>query len=115
MIHIEILPAYGAQNGYYRATGHAAEGKEQICTAVTAIEECLAANLENVWNLRLERKAEKGRYTLRWWKSDRQGKGIPRANSAAGFAYTGLRALAKTYPDELKVEWKRPEIEKRRE
>ena len=112
MIQIEITPAVGGSGGCYKATGHAGEGKEAVCGAVTAIEECLAANLDNTWNVRTRRKAGPGCYELRWDKTDRQGKGLNRANQAAGFAYTGLKALAQTYPDEVQVKWHQKYMER---
>lgn len=111
MIRIEICPAYGGQGGWYRATGHA--GNDRVCTAVTAIEECLAANLEETWEIRVRRTAEKGSYRLSWNKTDKRGVSIRRANSAAGFAYTGLKALGRQYPAELEVIWKRPETDRK--
>lgn len=111
MIRIEICPAYGGMAGYYRATGHAGPGNERICTAVSAIEECLAANLGGVWNVKLRRTVNDGRYALSWNKSDHKGAGLQRANQAAGFAYNGLKALAKTYPDVLEVKWKQPDYD----
>lgn len=113
MITISITPAYGSEGGMYRAVGHAGEGKDMICNAVTAIEECLAANLANCWNIRYRRNAGKGTYELRWNKSDRQGKGLNRANQAAGFAYNGLKALAAQYPDTVNVQWHQKYLERR--
>ena len=113
MIRIEICHAHGGIGGYYHSVGHAGAGNEKICLAVTAIEECLAANLEGTWNVRTRRTAESGTYSLWWNKTDRYGKGLPRANSAAGFAYNGLKALARQYPEIVKVEWRRPETERR--
>ena len=113
MIHIEIEPALRGQGGWYKATGHANEAKREVCTAVTAIEECLAANLMDMWGVRCTRRTGKGLFDLRWNKSEKKGWGLERANQAAGFAYTGLKALAKAYPDELTVVWKRPEVERR--
>ena len=112
MIEIKIMPAVHGQSGWYRSIGHA-EGLTQVCTAVTSIEECLAANLETSWGLRVTRKAVKGRYELNWNKSDRKGWGLDRANRAAGFAYNGLKALAKQYPEHVTVEWMKPVIERR--
>lgn len=114
MIRIEIMPSARGQGGYYSATGHAEPGKEAVCTAVTAIEECLAANLDNTWHINVHRTAAKGNYFLRWTKSDKNHEGLRRANLAAGFAYTGLKRLAREYPDVVKVEWKRAEINERR-
>lgn len=108
MIEIEICPAIHSEGGYLLARGHAAQGHELVCNTVTAIEDCLAANLANTWSLKVRRKVEKGRYELRWNKADRQGKSLRRANSAAGFAYTGLKALAAQYPEDVKVTWKKP-------
>lgn len=108
MIRIEICPANGCSGGYYKAVGHASKGKELICNAVTVLEDCLMANLENVWNLRMRHIRANGAYTVRWNKTDRRGQGLQRANQAAGFVYNGLRALARAYPEEVKVEWKRP-------
>lgn len=113
MIQIVITPAHSGHGGLYRAIGHAGEGEDRICTAVTAIEECLAANLENTWNVRYRRSAGKGTYELTWNKTDRPGKGIPRANQAAGFAYNGLKALAAQYPDVVHVQWKPQFVERR--
>ena len=113
MIEISIMPAIRGQGGWYKATGHASDDKREVCTAVTAIEECLAANMDNMWGVRCTRKVGKGLYDLKWNKSERKGWGMERANQAAGFAYAGLRALEKAYPDELKVEWKRPVVERR--
>lgn len=112
MIIISITPAIGGSGGCYRAVGHAGEGKDPICTAVTAIEECLAANLECTWNVRTRRSVGNGTYELRWDKTDRAGKGLPRANSAAGFAYNGLKALAQTYPEAVKVQWHQKYMER---
>ena len=115
MISITITPAHigNGNNGLYRASGHAGEGRELICNAVSAIEECLAANLLNTWNVRCERFAGKGSYELRWHKTDRHGKGLHRANLAAGFAYNGLKALAETYPNDIKVTWNQQFMERR--
>lgn len=113
MIYIEICPAFRGSEGYYRADGHASKGKEAVCAAVTAIEECLAANLDNTWNIKATRTAREGSYALYWRKTDRKGAGIRRSNDAAGFAYNGLRALERAYPDELHVIWKRPDEERR--
>lgn len=112
MIEIEIYPAYHGSGGYLHAVGHAGPGNDLICNAVSAIEDCFAANLANTWNLRVKRTVTKGSYLLRWNKSDRKGTGIRRANDAAGFAYNGLKALAAQYPDAVKVKWKRPEEHK---
>lgn len=111
MIEIEIRPAYRGSGGCYRSMGHASKGKELVCNSVTAIENCLAANLKDAWNIRADGKAEPGLCVIRWNKSDRKGAGLQRANLAAGFAYNGLKELAKKYPDEVKVMWKRPEAE----
>lgn len=114
MIYIEICPAFRGSAGYYRADGHATAGKKlEVCAAVTAIEECLAANLDNTWNIKATRTAREGFYVLSWRKTDRKGAGIRRSNDAAGFAYNGLRALERAYPDELRVRWKRPDEERR--
>ena len=117
MIRIEIEPAFSGKPGLYRATGHAGPMTDptfaKLCTAVTAIEECLAANLLNIFDIRATRRAASGRYELRWNKSDRKGRGIRRSNDAAGFAYNGLRALAEAYPDRIQVEWKRQTEERR--
>lgn len=117
MIRIEITPAIRGRAGSYKATGHAGPMTDttcaKVCTAVTAIEECLAANLLNMFNIRATRRTEGGRYELRWNKSDKQGRGIRRSNDAAGFAYNGLKALAAAYPDKLQVEWKRQTEERR--
>lgn len=110
MIEIEIMPAARGSDGHYIATGHAGEGNDLVCNAVSVIEECLAANLDNTWNIRMTRRMANGKYELRWNKSDRKGAGIPRANLAAGFAYTGLKALAKSYPDIVTVKWKKAEF-----
>lgn len=108
MIRIEICPSHRGSSGYYRSTGHAGPGNELICNSVSSIEECLAANLLGTWNVKTVRKAENGNYILRWYQCDRKGQGIQRANTAAGFAYNGLRALANAYPGILEVTWKRP-------
>jgi len=113
MIEIEIMPAFRSDGGYLLARGHAAQGHELICNTVTAIEDCLAANLANTWHLRVRRTTEKGRYELRWNKADRKGAGLRRANDAAGFAYTGLKALAAQYPEDVHVTWKQPFTERR--
>lgn len=115
MIEIEIMPAARGAGGSYVAIGHAEKGRELVCNAVTVIEECLCANLDNTWNIRLTRRKTEGRYELRWNKSDRKGAGLPRANLAAGFAYTGLKALAAQYPDQVKVKWKKAEFLERSE
>jgi uncharacterized protein YsxB (DUF464 family) len=111
MVIISITPAHGGQSGMYRAVGHA--GTERICTAVTAIEECLAANLDNTWNIRCRRSVGDGSYELTWNKTDRSGKGLPRANLAAGFAYNGLKALAAEYPNAVRVQWHSSYVERR--
>jgi uncharacterized protein YsxB (DUF464 family) len=108
MINIEMCPAFGPNGGYYLAVGHAGKGNEAICNAVTAMEECLAANLDGIGNLRVRRTATDGHYDLRWNKSDRRGSGLHRANTAAGVIYAGLAALAKAYPNLVSVEWRRP-------
>ena len=113
MIEIEIMPAFRSDGGYLMARGHAEKGHELVCNAVTVIEDCLAANLANTWSLKVRRKVEKGRYELRWNKADRQGKSLHRANSAAGFAYTGLKALAAQYPEDVHVTWQQPFAERR--
>ena len=107
MINIEITPATRVTDGVYLAVGHAGAGRELICNSVSVIEECLCANLDNTWNIRVYRSLDKGHYELRWRKTDRRGDGLRRANEAAGFAYTGLKALAKKYPDEVAVKWLR--------
>lgn len=109
MIRIEIRPAHYGQGGYLRGLGHASKGHELVCTAATAIEDCLAANLASCWNVRVRRRAESGRYELNWAKTDKQGRGMRRANDAAGFAYNGLKALAAQYPEDITVAWIRPE------
>lgn len=113
MIVISITPAHGCDCGLYRAVGHAGEGKDPVCTAVTAIEECLAANLESCWNIRCRRNAGKGAYELRWNKTDRHGKGLNRANQAAGFAYNGLKALSAQYPNAVQIVWHQQHLERR--
>ena len=105
MINIEIKPAVGQDGGWYRATGHAAKGHEAVCEAVTVIANCLAANLQNTWDVRSDGTAEDGRCSIWWARSDRKGRGLARANLAAGFAYTGLRALAREYPEDVTVKW----------
>lgn len=110
MINIEIKPAAGQDSGQYRSFGHARD--RNICEAVTVIANCLAANLNNTWEVRVKGVEEDGRISLWWDKADRKGKGLPRANLAAGFAYTGLRALAKEYPDEVNVRWIRGGMKK---
>jgi hypothetical protein len=45
---------------------------------------------------------------LRWTKTDRQGKGLRRANDAAGFTYTALRALSGAYPEVVRVTREKP-------
>ncbi len=103
MTHIEIKTAYGREDGYLRAKGHA--GNNEVCTAITAIVECLAVNLDLCWDVRLLRKSNSGDYELRWRKTKRASCGIERANRAAGFAYNGLKALEKAYPQALSVTW----------
>lgn len=115
MIQIEIMPAARTAEGSYLATGHAGQGNELICNAVTVIEECLCANLDSTWNIRVNRAMSNGRYELRWHKTDRRGDGLRRANDAAGFAYTGLKALAAQYPGLLTVKWRKAEFLERRE
>lgn len=108
MIDIEIKPAYGMDDGYLTAKGHASPGREAVCEAVTVIENCLAANLEDTWDIKADGTTEKG-YTRIWWhKTDRKGRGVERANQAAYFAYTGLKALAMAYPENVTVKWRRP-------
>ena len=109
MIRIDICPAHGGSGGYYTAFGHAGEGNELVCNAVSVIEELMAVNILKTWNVRVRRTISDGAYTLRWNRSDRKGEGLRRANQAAGFAYNGLKELEKTYPDILKVNWKRPD------
>ena len=115
MIEIEIRPACGVHGGLYRSVGHAEKGMEKVCTAVTAIADCLGANLDNTWNIKATRKAEKGLVELRWHKTDRKGQGLPRANLAAGFAYTGLKELAVKYPGSVLVIWRQNHMERREE
>lgn len=109
MIDIEIKPAYGMDCGYYHAKGHARPGHEDVCLAVTTIENCLAANLESTWDIKADGTADPGNARIWWKKDDRKGRGLERANQAAYFAYTGLRALAKAYPEDVTVKWRRPE------
>lgn len=109
MIKIQIIPSRGRLDGYYRAVGHAGEGRDAVCTAVTALEECLAANLANTFDLTVERVAAHGSYALRWGRNRKTpAESVRRANEAAGFVYTGLRALAKQFPEALRVTWNRP-------
>ena len=108
MVHIDISPAYGGRCGCYHAMGHAKKGHEAVCTAITALSECLAANLANTWNIKMERVVASGVCTLRWHKTDKYGKGLNRANTAAGFAYTGLKALSQAWPEDVEVKWTQP-------
>ena len=103
MTIIEIKTAHGRDNGYLLAKGHA--GNKDVCTAITAIVECLAVNLDLCWDVRLMRRNNSGDYELRWRRTKRARCGIERANQAAGFAYNGLKALAKAYPQALSVTW----------
>ena len=109
MINIEICPAHSGVSGYYRARGHALKGHEDVCLAVTVITDCLAANLDICWDVKVLRRSQPGDSSLRWSPSKRRSSGIERANRAAGFAYNGLAALAKAWPDDLKVTWIKPE------
>lgn len=116
MITIQIIPSRGRLDGYYRAVGHAGEGLDAVCTAVTALEECLAANLANTFDLSVERVAAHGSYALRWGRNRKTPvESVRRANEAAGFVYTGLRALANRFPDSLRVSWEKPIQEQERE
>ena len=116
MITIQIIPSRGRLDGYYRAVGHAGEGRDAVCTAVTALEECLAANLANTFDLSVERVAAHGSYALRWGRNRKTPvESVRRANEAAGFVYTGLRALAKQFPEALRVSWEKPIQEQERE
>lgn len=107
MVDIKIKPAHYGRGGRLTATGHA--GNDLLCNTITAICECLAANLEQCWDVRFRRRDKAGDYELTWDKAKPHSKGIDRANRAAGFAYNGLKALAATYPQALKVEWIREE------
>lgn len=108
MVTIEIMPAHGGSSGCLRARGHA--GDDLLCNTITAICECLAVNLEICWDVKLVRRDASGDYSLRWSQTQRRSRGIDRANRAAGFAYNGLAALAKEYPQALQVTWIRPEV-----
>lgn len=109
MITIRIIPSRGRLDGYYRAVGHAGEGRDAVCTAVTALEECLAANLANTFDLSVERVAAHGSYALRWGRNRKTPvESIRRANDCAGFVYNGLAALQKQYPAALRVKWMNP-------
>ena len=105
MINIEIMPAARGAAGYYISEGHAGDGMSHLCNAVTAIEGCLEANLKNTWSIRVDLKTNEtsGGCQMRWRKTDREGKSLHRANQAAGFAYTGLKALAEEYPDIIHI------------
>ena len=80
---------------FIKATGHA--GNDMLCNSVTSILECLAANLLCIKGTKTERKDQSGNYTLKWI-SER-----PISNLAAAFALTGIIALAKEYPDMIRV------------
>ena len=109
MITIRISPLNGMRPGWYRATGHAGDKFPHVCTAVTAIEECLAANLARVFDLRVTRTVSKGSYALTWEKKRQTAQeSIRRANDCAGFVYNGLAALQKQYPAALRVKWMNP-------
>ena len=103
MVNIIITPARSGQDGSLQATGHA--GNDLLCNTITAICECLAVNLDQCWDVRLRRRDKPGNYELIWNKDKRTSRGLERANRAAGFAYNGLQALAKAYPEALQVKW----------
>lgn len=109
MVHIEIKPCRGAIAGSLIATGHAdtdEAGKDLVCCAITTLCDCLVANLRTCWGVSHRRNARKGSLSVVWRSNDRNDRyGIERANSAAGFAYNGFRALAKQYPLALEVRW----------
>ena len=116
MVDISIKPALRNEAGYLLAKGHALKGphgQDLVCAAITTLIEGLAANLDACWDVKLTRKAEDGRVDLVWTKTDRAGKGLKRANDAAGFTLTALRALAKEYPDALQVRRMKPNPEYR--
>lgn len=105
MVNITITPAHSGEDGRLLATGHA--GNDLLCNTITAICECLAVNLAKCWGVRLRRRDKPGNYELSWNKDKRQSRGLDRANRAAGFAYNGLQALAREYPEALQVRWNR--------
>lgn len=107
MIHIEIRPAHGSTGGYITAKGHAST--PLICNSVTAIVECMAANIAGCWDIKVRRRKESGNYDFAWMQTDRKSRGVERANKAASFAYNGLRALEDEYPGDLHVHWVRKE------
>lgn len=97
MIKIEIKPATRTNPGVLRVTGHGST--VDLCNAVTALYEGLAANLDNCWDIRVRRRAIPGDAELMWYKTDKAGRGVSRANSAAGFVYVALKALALAWPE----------------
>lgn len=108
MISIEIRPAAGGRDGYLRAEGHAetaGNGKDLICAAVSCLIGTLQANLELCWGVGVRSQKRAGFGDVRWFKTDRRGHGMHRANLAAGFAYNGLRALSEVYPGAVQVRW----------
>lgn len=111
MIEIVIMPATMHEAGRLTADGHAMTGepgRDLICAAVTALVDGLAANLQECWDVHTVRRASSGHVLLTWAKSDRAGRGLRRANDAAGFAYTALKALAEAYPRAVRVVRRKP-------
>lgn len=108
MVNIIIKPATGTESGTAVATGHAGKAPDMVCAAVTTLMEALAANLDNCWDVKVTRRWEPGHMELRWTKTDRQGNGLRRANDAAGFTYTALRALSGAYPEAVRVTREKP-------
>lgn len=116
MVKIRIKPAARLEGGYLIAEGHAGcgpRGADPVCAAITALIEGLAANLKETWDVHVSREAKDGDLVLRWNKSDKEGRGLRRANDAAGFTYISLRALEMAWPKALHVEKIRPRIERR--
>lgn len=97
MINITIMAARSGHGGLYRSEGHAED--QAICTAVTAIEDCLAAILDETSGLECSMEASSGSCEIRWsYLADNDA-----ADNAAAFAATGLRRLASAYPDQVSI------------
>jgi len=114
MVNIIITPAIGGKPGKLTAVGHAGagpKGTDMVCCAITALIAGLVANLEACWDVKVTTKGQPGDLELSWRKANRKGRGMERANHAAGYCYTALRALQEDCPPNLRVEWRRVEIE----